>query len=148
MGENPLRLILDAEAIYFEGAWLKKEDLAGQITRRLEAGDFSVAHLSSALEQLVSSVRDARVVAFRVPPQLAEALAAQSQQSGLPVGALLRHALATMLLQQPTHGAVTEPASAEDGANAVTLRPKGGAAPEANPSGAEQTWFANQQHSR
>src|ERR1700677_3154379 len=100
---------LDSECVWIDERWFKKDDLVGLIKGKLEAGDFAVTSLSQALEQLDLAIRSARVLAFRVPAEISDALSAHAQQTGVPMGALLRHAVAQLLLQ--AHAAGISPPS-------------------------------------
>ena len=88
---------LDAEALWFDGAWCTREDLARRIRELVEAGDYRVSRLSEALERLESALARTHVVATRVPAELAAALAVAARQAGRPMGHLVREAMAYYL---------------------------------------------------
>ena len=155
---SEFKIDLDSECVWLEERWFKKDDLVTAIKAKLESGNFSVTGLSQALEQLDAAVRNARVLAFRVPAEICDALTAHAQQTGVPVGALLRHAVAQLLLQAhstataavPGRGEggadlehVNEPPTPEEHAAAVPLRPKTLPAGAATGSEAEKAWFRN-----
>ncbi len=81
---------LDAEAIFLDGHWFTRDDLARRIKAMLDAGDFAVARPSTALEQLTQALANVRTLAFRVPAELADALTKAAQTQNKTVGALLR----------------------------------------------------------
>jgi hypothetical protein len=153
---SDLKIDLDSECVWLEERWFKKDDLVAAIKGKLEAGDFAVTGLSQALEQLDQSVRNARVLAFRVPAEICDALTVHAQQTGVPVGALLRHAVAQLLLQAhaaPPSAApldtatgvehIHEPPTPEESASAVPLRPKTLPSGAATTTESEKSWFRN-----
>ena len=88
---------LDAEAIWFDGAWCTREDLASRIKQLVEAGDYRVSRPSEALERLEAALARTHVLATRVPAELAAALSVAARQAGRPVGHLAREAMAYYL---------------------------------------------------
>jgi predicted transcriptional regulator len=125
----------DAEAVWFDGAWLGREDLAKKIKSMIEAGDYHVARPSSALERLESALASARVLAVRVGPELADALDQAASRAGRPSSALLRDALAYYLgggqsaVPAGDNGGytaevITESVSGDEASGAVELTPK------------------------
>ena len=105
---------LDAEAIWFDGAWCTRDDLARRIKQLVEAGDYRVSRPSEALEQLEAVLARTHVLATRVPAQLAAAMAVTARQAGRAVGHLVREAM-TYYLAAAAHAAqkVPPPASLE-----------------------------------
>lgn len=69
---NQLPIDVDAEAIFLDGAWYTREDLARKIKSMIDAGDFNVARPSAALEALSATLQQVRTLSFRVTPDLAE----------------------------------------------------------------------------
>ena len=130
---------LDAETIQIDGRWIKKDELAAAIKQKLERGDFTVAAQSAALERLHQALGKARVVSFKLDGEAADALAAYALQRSTTVGAILRHAVIGAL-NTPPFQATTEPASPEDHANAVVLRPKTGGTAR-SPDEVERAFF-------
>ena len=95
MSQMPIDL--DAEAIYFEGHWYTRDDLARRIKAMLDAGDFAVTRPSAALEQLTSVISSVRTLAFRATPDLVEAVNAGAARAGKSVGGFIRDALSAAL---------------------------------------------------
>ena len=111
MAMNPFADIdLDAEAIWFDGAWCTREDLARRIRQMVEAGDYRVSRPSEALERLEAALSTTEVLATRVPSDLAAALGAVAQQTTRPVGHLVREAMAYYLAAAAAHAAAQRPA--------------------------------------
>lgn len=107
---------LDAEAIWFDGAWCTRDDLARRIKQLVEAGDYRVSRPSEALERLEAVLARTHVLATRVPAQLAAAMAVAARQAGRPVGHLVREAMTYYLAAAAAHAAAQKappPASVE-----------------------------------
>jgi hypothetical protein len=107
---------LDAEAIWFDGAWCTRDDLARRIKQLVEAGDYRVSRPSEALERLEAVLARTHVLATRVPAQLAAAMAVAARQAGRPVGHLVREAMTYYLAAAAAHAAARKappPASLE-----------------------------------
>jgi hypothetical protein len=107
---------LDAEAIWLDGAWYTRQELAKRIKKLVDEGDFRVARPSEALERLEAELAATHVLSTRVPADLAAALAAAAKQTGRPVGRLVREAMAYYLAAAEAHAAVrkqAQPPSAE-----------------------------------
>jgi predicted DNA-binding protein len=96
---------LDAGAIWLDGAWYTREELARRIKQMIEAGDFRVARPSQALERLEAGLEQARILSLRVPADLAEAVTAAASRLGRPVGHLIREAVAYYLAAAAAHAA-------------------------------------------
>lgn len=96
---NPLPIDVDAEAIFFDGAWYTREDLGRKIKSMIDGGDFNVARPSAALEALSATLSQVRTLSFRVTPDLAAALEQLANRSGNSVGQLVREAVMQMLTQ-------------------------------------------------
>ncbi|WP_373049391.1 ribbon-helix-helix protein, CopG family [Vulgatibacter sp.] len=90
----------DAEAVWLDEKWFTRDELAGRIKSMIEGGDYRLARPSAALERLESAMAQARVVAARVAPELAEAVEQAADDAGRPVSALIREALAYYLSAQ------------------------------------------------
>ena len=131
------KIDLDSECIWVDERWCKKDELVAGIRSRLEAGNYAVFQLSEALEQLDRAVRGARVVAFRVPTEIGDALSAHAEQTGVPLGTLLRHAVAQLLLQSYSASVPASAPAAED-PNPLPLRPK------TVTSDVERAWFRSE----
>jgi hypothetical protein len=92
-----LPIDIDAEAIYFDGHWYTRDDMARRIKAMLDQGDFAVSRPSTALEQLTAVVSTVRSLAFRATPEMIEAVNAGAARAGKSVGAFIRDALSQQL---------------------------------------------------
>ena len=90
----------DAEAVFVDGAWMSRGDLAARIRALLEQGEYRISRLSAALEQLDVEIAQARLLAVRVAPELAEALEVEAERRGCTPQALMREAI-VRYLQEP-----------------------------------------------
>ncbi len=97
---------LDAEAIWFDGAWCTRQDLARRIKQLVESGDYRVARPSEALERLETTLASTQVLSTRVPAGLASALAGAARTTGHTIGRLVREAMAYYLAAAEAHAAV------------------------------------------
>ena len=84
---------VDAEAIFLDGSWYTREDLSRRIRAMLDSGDFNVARPSMALQELTQMMNGVRTLAFRAPPDLAEALSQLAGRMQQSVGAVIREAV-------------------------------------------------------
>lgn len=94
---SQLPIDIDAEAIYFDGHWYTRDDLARRIKAMLDQGDFAITRPSAALEQLTAVISSVRTLAFRATPDMIEALNAGAARAGKSVGAFVRDALSQQL---------------------------------------------------
>lgn len=101
-------LDLDAETISLDGHWYTRDELARRIKTMLDAGDFSVTRPSQALEQLTQTLAALRTIAFRAPPDLADALAARAARLGKTPGGVVREALIAYLGAGDSLGLATQ----------------------------------------
>lgn len=102
---------VDAEAIFLDGAWYTREDLSRRIRAMLDSGDFNVARPSMALQELTQSMQGVRTLAFRVTPDLGDALTQLATRLGQSVGAVIREALTQYITDAnsgPQHAAQEE----------------------------------------
>lgn len=99
---------VDAEAIFLDGAWYTREDLSRRIRAMLDSGDFNVARPSAALQELTQMMQGVRTLAFRAPPELADALTQLASRLQQSVGAVIREAVTQYITD-----ANSEPASDE-----------------------------------
>jgi hypothetical protein len=90
---SQLPIDLDAEAIFFDGHWYTRDDLAKKIKGMLDANDFTVARPGAALEQLNKTIAVVRTLAFRASPELADVLTAAATKGNKPVSGVIRDAL-------------------------------------------------------
>jgi predicted DNA-binding protein len=88
---------LDSESVWLDGAWYTRQELAHRIKEMIETGDFRVPRPSQALERLEAALAQARVVAVRMPADLAEAVDEAAARLERPVGHLVREAVAYYL---------------------------------------------------
>jgi hypothetical protein len=119
---TPQPIDLDAEAIQFEGHWYTRDELARKIKSMLDSGDFAIGKASAALEQLNQTVAQLRTLAFRVTPEMADAINTISAKHGRGVGSLIREALAMHLGLPPTPDAERGPSSTSKRPSAPTGR--------------------------
>jgi predicted transcriptional regulator len=103
---------LDTEAVWLEGAWYTRDELARRIKEMIEAGDFRVSRPSQALERLEAALGQAQLVSVRIPSELAETLGATAARLGRPMGHLIREAVAYYLAAAAAYGASQENAGA------------------------------------
>lgn len=61
-----LEIDLENERVNFEGAWLGRAELAQRVQQKLATGDFHIAKLSEAIEQLGRSVAGARTLSLKL----------------------------------------------------------------------------------
>jgi hypothetical protein len=122
---------LDSEAVWLDGAWYTRDDLARRIKEMIEAGDFRVSRPSQALERLEAALGQAQVVAVRMPADLAQAASATAARLGRPVGHLVREAVAYYLAAAAAYGVAQQQAGAQPAAPAVDVDLEGEAPAEA-----------------
>lgn len=91
---------VDAEAIFLDGAWYTREDLSRRVRAMLDAGDFNVARPSMALQELTQLMTGVQTLAFRVQPELAEALTELAGRLGQSVGGVIREAVTQYITDQ------------------------------------------------
>lgn len=102
---------VDSEAIFLDGHWYTREDLARRIKAMLDGGDFTVARPSAALEALNAEMATVRTLAFRASAELADALMQEAQRSGKTVGAILREAAAHAIGHQEAPAPQPQPSA-------------------------------------
>lgn len=90
---NQFPIDVDAEAIFLDGGWYTREDLSRRVRAMLDAGDFNVAQPSMALQELTQMMQGVRTLAFRVQPELGDALTQLASSLGQSVGAVIREAV-------------------------------------------------------
>lgn len=113
---SALPVDIDTESIEFDGRWMGRDDLAKAIRELLDGGNYSIGRHSAALEELNAAVADIRTVAFRAPPELADALTEAAAQAGKTPGQLIREALTQMLdPNRASAGASSPPPAAGKG---------------------------------
>jgi len=92
-----LPIDIDAEAVYFDGHWYTRDDLARRIKAMLDGGDFAITRPSAALEQLTQVVGSVRTLAFRATPDMVDAINSGAARAGKSVGAFIRDSLSQTL---------------------------------------------------
>lgn len=95
---------VDAEAIFLDGAWYTREDLSRRIRAMLDSGDFNVARPSMALQELTQMMTGVRTLAFRSPPELADALTQLASRLQQSVGAVIREAVTQYITDANSSG--------------------------------------------
>ncbi len=93
MAEGTFELDIDRERIRLDDEWLSVADLMSRIKDKIEAGDYKVARLSMALEQLESTLAVIRTLTLKVTPELVETFEKVAQHEGVPLTWVLRRAL-------------------------------------------------------
>ncbi len=104
---------LDSESVWLDGVWYTRQDLARRIKEMIESGDFRVSRPSQALERLEAALAQARVLAVRMPADLAESVGSVADRLGRPVGHLVREAVAYYLAAAAAYGAAQAGAAAQ-----------------------------------
>lgn len=117
---------LDSECVWLDDAWLNREDLVRKIRAMIDAGDYQIARPSQALETLTKALAQARLLALRINPEMSDALNALAGQTGRPVGAVAREAIAAFLAAAAGHPAQ---AAAAPAPGAEARAAAGGASP-------------------
>ncbi len=84
---------IDRETVRLDGEWLTSADLTDRIRSKIQAGDFRVARLSTALEHLEGLLARLRAVSVRVPPEVVEAYEKIAAAEDTAVSQVFRRAL-------------------------------------------------------
>ena len=132
---------VDAEAIFLDGGWYTREDLSRRIRAMLDSGDFNVARPSMALQELTQMMQGVRTMAFRAPPELADALTQLATRLGQSVGGVIREAVTQYITdsnsepaaaqqQQPVPVQLTQPQRSEETVRAAMPVPTSATAEE------------------
>ena len=85
-------LDIDRERILVDGEWLSTEDLTNRITEKVKAGDYRVARLSMALQQLEETLSDISAVEIKLTPEVLETYQQIADFEERPVAMVLRRA--------------------------------------------------------
>lgn len=96
---------IESETLQLDGEWYTRDELARSIKRQLDANDFAIGRLASALEHLNHTIANLRTVALRVVPEMQEKLIHEAARQSRPVGALVRDAIAAYLGIAPAEAA-------------------------------------------
>lgn len=109
---NQFPIDVDAEAIFLDGAWYTREDLSRRIRAMLDSGDFNVARPSMALQELTQLMQGVRTLAFRVQPELGDALTQLATRLGQSVGAVIREAVTQYITDANSEPVQSSPSQA------------------------------------
>jgi hypothetical protein len=90
---NDFEFDIDRETVRLDGEWLSAADLTERIRSKIQAGDFRVSKLSSALEALEALLARLDVVTVRVPPEVAETYQKLARFEDTPITQIYRRAL-------------------------------------------------------
>ena len=132
---------LDSECVWLDDAWLNRDDLVRKIRTMMDAQNFEIGRPSQALEALTKALASARLLALRISPEMSDALNAAAQQTGRPVGAVAREAIAAWLTggapaQAPATAPAQAPSSSTTQPGMPALAPSVPAAPAPAPEAA------------
>lgn len=86
-------LDIDRERILLDGEWLGKDDLTNRITEKVKAGDYRVARLSMALQQLEDTLGDISTVEIKLTPEVLDTYQQIAEFEERPIAMVLRRAL-------------------------------------------------------
>lgn len=109
-------LDIDRERILFDGEWLSTEDLSTRITEKVKAGDFKVARLSMALEQLEEALSNIAPVEIKLTPEVLDTYQQLADFEERPVALVLRRALVHYLGSEDAANRLYQMRRAEKGA--------------------------------
>jgi hypothetical protein len=98
MDAAPFDVDLDREKVFVDNRWLGRNELAGMLSERLAAMDYSIGRLSSALEQLDDTLRSLESFSVRLTPDVAAQLRETAGKQGVPIGAVIREAVVSYLV--------------------------------------------------
>lgn len=101
---------LDGESIAVGDEWRTRDELAGEIKAKLEAGDYQIAQLSQAIEQLNQSLSQMQTLSVRISGDMSEALEAAAQEIGRSPSSIVRQLLDDWLFPKDEEGAESEDA--------------------------------------
>ena len=88
-----MELDIDRERICLDGEWLTIEALTQRITEKVQARDYRVARLSSALELLEETLQTIQTLMLKVPPELVDTYQRIADFEEKPIASVLRRAL-------------------------------------------------------
>ncbi|MCA9540568.1 MAG: hypothetical protein KC620_16825 [Myxococcales bacterium] len=86
-------LDIDRERIHMDDEWLSREDLTARITEKVKSGDYRVARLSMALEQLEETLKNISAVELKVTPEVLSTYRRMAEFEERPLAMVLRRAL-------------------------------------------------------
>ncbi len=84
---------MDREAIRIDGRWLTATELAALIQEKVAAGDFRVARLSIALEQLEEMLNTMEAVHIKLTPEVLDTFQRLADFEERPISLVLRRGL-------------------------------------------------------
>ncbi len=106
---------IDRERILVDGEWLSTEDLTNRITEKVKAGDYRVARLSMALEQLEETLSNIAAVEIKITPEVLETYQQLAEYEERPIAMVLRRALVHYLGSEDAANRLFEMRRAEKG---------------------------------
>ncbi len=86
-------LDIDREAVHYDGEWLSKDQIEGRIKEKVAAGDFKVARLSMALEQLSETLGDIQTIELKLTPEVLATFERMAAHEDKPLSMVIRRAL-------------------------------------------------------
>ena len=109
---------LDAETIWINGVWRTRDELVEEIGAKLRSGDYQIAQLSQALENLNLSIEQGRDLNVRLSREMFEALEAAAQDLGRSSSAIVRQLLDDWLFPKDSDEMSAEAPADEAGTEA------------------------------
>jgi hypothetical protein len=97
MSETAFEIDIDRERIQLDGEWLTAEDLRARIKQKIDAGDYKVSGLSTALERLEESVANLQTITLKVTPEVLATYERIAERDDVPPSMVLRRALVAFL---------------------------------------------------
>ena len=92
MNEN-FEINIDNEKIRVSDEWLTVAEISDRIKRKVEAGDYRVAQLSMALEQLETTLQSIQTLSVKLTPEVKSALDTIAEFEEEPLQVVVRRAL-------------------------------------------------------
>lgn len=152
MSNREFEVDFDAEAVWVDDGWYTRDQLADRIKIMIEGGDYRISRPSAALESLEAALAGGRVLAVRVPPDVAVSYEQIAEAEGRQVPSLLREALAywlaarahaqTVWQAEQAAGHAPAQAAAVPAAAVESTSPGGGEHVALDDPEMEKNWFA------
>lgn len=105
-------LDIDREAVHYDGEWLSKAQVEARIKEKVAAGDFKVARLSLALEQLDETLGDIRTIELKLTPEVLATFERMADHEERPLSLVIRRALVHYIGSEDAAGRLFEMNSA------------------------------------
>ncbi len=86
-------LDIDREAVHYDDDWLSRAQLEARIKEKVATGDFKVARLSMALEQLNETLGDIQTIELKLTPEVLATFERMADSEERPLSMVLRRAL-------------------------------------------------------